>query len=142
MPLFVFIIVLFFRSVTVMKVTYRSTILSVLLGAWKHLEPNRMFFCEQYCNITMQCCNIVYNNPVKRFVDFSIWTLYPSPPLHNVECKNGIFSKTSLSEPTLFWYRIMISNRRALRDATRAIFFVRMCRSAIFLASRSQPVLY
>ena len=22
------------------------------------LEPNRMFFCEQYCNIAMQCCNI------------------------------------------------------------------------------------
>ena len=24
----------------------------------KILEPNRMFFCEQYCNIIMQCCNI------------------------------------------------------------------------------------
>ena len=24
----------------------------------KILEPNRMFFCEQYCDIIMQCCNI------------------------------------------------------------------------------------
>ncbi len=23
-----------------------------------HLQSNRMFFCEQYCNIAMQCCNI------------------------------------------------------------------------------------
>ena len=22
------------------------------------LQSNRMFFCEQYCNIAMQCCNI------------------------------------------------------------------------------------
>ena len=22
------------------------------------LEPNRMLFCEQYCNIAMECCNV------------------------------------------------------------------------------------
>ena len=39
-------------------------------------------------------------------------------------------------------HRIMIVTEGPLRAATRANFFSRTCRSAIFLASRSQPVVY
>ena len=40
------------------------------------------------------------------------------------------------------YHRIMIVTEGPLRGATRANFFSRTCRSAIFLASRSQPVVY
>ena len=43
---------------------------------------------------------------------------------------------------TVFGHRIMIVTEGPLRGATRANFFSRTCRSAIFLASRSQPVVY
>ena len=43
---------------------------------------------------------------------------------------------------SLSWHRIMIVTEGPLRGATRANFFSRTCRSAIFLASRSQPVVY
>ncbi len=28
------------------------------LESHPRLQSNRMFFCKQYCNIAMQCCNI------------------------------------------------------------------------------------
>ena len=41
-----------------------------------------------------------------------------------------------------FCHRIMIGTEGPLRGATGANFFARTCRSVIFLASRSQPVVY